>query len=95
MMSDRQAGATSRQLQAAPHGAHFVWVNDTVSYPTRLARHLGRPDITVHPRWVLSDPHRLRGLSALVLDHAVVLSDREAAQVYPILGAIRDRSEPA
>jgi hypothetical protein len=93
MMSDRQAGATSRQIQAAPHGAHFVWVNDTVSYPTRLARHLGRPDITVHPRWVLTDPHRLRGLSALVLDHAIVMSDREAGMVRPVLDAIAGKEK--
>ena len=76
-MNDRQTGRTTRQMQAAPQGAVFVWCNSRVEYPIALAKELGREDLVVQPMsWL--DPRNVMGrtLSGLVLDHAApLLSD--------------------
>lgn len=76
-MNDRQTGRTTRQMQAAPQGAVFVWCNSRVEYPIALAKELGREDLVVQPMsWL--EPRNVMGrtLSGLVLDHAApLLSD--------------------
>ena len=91
-MNDRQTGRTTRQMQAAPQGAVFVWCNTHVSYPLSLAKALGRHDIVVHPlQWL--DPRNVIGreFSGLVLDHAApLLSDAG----YEALMYLRSRGVP-
>lgn len=43
--SNRQTGRTSKQIEAAPQGAVFVWVTGDLGYPRRLAEQLGRDDL--------------------------------------------------
>ena len=43
----RQTGKTTRQMQSAPPGAHFVWFDSQLYYAKKLAQHLGRTDLTV------------------------------------------------
>lgn len=69
----RRSGLTTRQMQEAPHGAVYVWVNSRLDYPVRHARALGRNDLEIVPlSWL--DGHRWRGrdITGLVIDHAVV-----------------------
>ena len=44
---ERGTGRTSRQLQAAPPGAVFVWCNDRLAYVRDLARARGREDLKI------------------------------------------------
>lgn len=69
-MTERQSGRTTRQMQAAPQGATFVWCNNRYWYPRDLARRLGRGDLHVVPLDWLAYPRNLRRGGAVVLDHA-------------------------
>lgn len=67
----RGEGATSRAMNAAPKGAHYVWVNEHLGYPKDLARRLGRADLViVSPGWFQGDRWRGIQFKAIVLDHA-------------------------
>jgi hypothetical protein len=69
-------GKTTRQLEGAPPNAIFIWCNENTSYPTMLARSLGRTDIQVKgPGWIKSS----RGCNSveIVVDHYTRLSDRQ------------------
>lgn len=66
----RQTGRTTRQIQNAPRGALYVWVNERLHYP----RALGRGDLEfVSPA---SMGHRLTGRRSgdIVIDHAACLT---------------------
>lgn len=43
----RGSGRTTEQLRSAPKGAVFVWCNGGLAYPRKLARHMGRDDLTI------------------------------------------------
>ena len=73
---DRGTGRTTKQMQLAPKGAVFVWVDACLSYPKHLASLLRRQDLLiVSPSW-LEYPGGYLGkrLTGLVLDHAVDLT---------------------
>lgn len=73
MSATRRTGATTQQMREAPQGATFVWCNNGLDYPRKLARFLGRPDIDVRPLSALADDaYGLRGLppGLVVVDHA-------------------------
>ncbi len=73
----RQEGKTTRQLQAAPQDAVYVWPNDHLAYPKALARHLGRIDLLiVAPGW-LCDAHLCGRICEIVIDHAAYLTLRK------------------
>lgn len=74
----RGTGRTTRQIQAAPKGAIFVWVNSgSIQYARDLAASLGRSDLTiVSPSWL--EERRFMGLelTGLIADHALELNSR-------------------
>ena len=61
-------------MQGAPNGAHYVWVNNSLSYPKALAAKLGRDDlIIVSPNFFRSDRWLGIEIKGIVLDHATDL----------------------
>lgn len=77
--AERQTGRTTKQMEAAPQKAFFVWCNHAFAYPKDLARKLGRQDLQiVGPR----DVHYMRGVSVpVVVDHAAVLTAEDSARI--------------
>lgn len=81
----RNTGRTSRQMQAAPHRALFVWCSESASYPIHLAADLGRTDLNIVTPYGL---HRAfqngRGGApwpAVVVDHAAQLTREQEETV--------------
>jgi len=75
--SNRGSGRTTRQMQDAPIGGIFVWVNSMVSYPKSLAKHLGRDDLVIQPlHWLRIENIAGRDGLKIVVDHAAMLDDR-------------------
>lgn len=67
-------GTTTQQMQAAPHGAIFVWCNNDLSYPRHIARSIGRGDLCIVCAG--EDWHRFLGYQlsgGVVIDHAARL----------------------
>ena len=74
----RQTGETTRQMEAAPQGAIFVWVNSRLDYTKALAKKLGRDDLeVVSPEWLSSDSWRGRTLTGVIVDHAASLTSTQ------------------
>lgn len=76
----RGDGTTTKQIQFAPLDAIFIWCDERIEYPTRIAIALGRRDLKIMPRSVLQqDCLRLRGIYGrrIVVDHATRLTERE------------------
>lgn len=70
MSTPRQTGITTQQMIEAPKGAIYVWVNDMLDYPKRLAEHLGRGDLLIKsPRSVRLQTVAGRRIG-IVVDHA-------------------------
>ena len=69
-------GLSTEQMKNAPRGAFYVWMNDLLGYPQRLARHLGREDLVIVAAQFMN-VEKVRGKKvdgedvALVIDHAV------------------------
>lgn len=76
---DRGTGRTTEQMEAAPKGAVFVWVNSYLSYPKHLAVSLGRQDLLIVPPLWLEEPGIYLGRNppGLVLDHAADLTTEQ------------------
>lgn len=72
----RGAGTTTEQMRNAPKHAIYVWCNDNIDYPTRLAQSLCRNDLVVVRLSWLTTEH-VRGLSTVhvVVDHAAMLDE--------------------
>lgn len=67
----RQTGITTRQMQALPIGALFVWCINSLHYPTKLAQSIGRADLKiVTPSWILGQNWKGCEFSAVARDHA-------------------------
>lgn len=86
--STRGTGRSTRQMQAAPIGAHVVVLHQIhVAYSRRLAERIGREDLKIVPLTFLDD-NRWRGLkfAGLIVDHACfeypAIGEREAEQRY-------------
>jgi hypothetical protein len=86
----RGTGRTTRQLELLPQGALFVWCNGALDYPRDLARKLNRTDIRIISPNGLFDPG-LRGVewSAIDLDHAAHLNERQRDQLDRLRGWVR------
>ena len=81
----RGNGETTRQMEAAPKGAVFVWCNAKTDYAVLLARKIGREDLQIQtPEW-FEDRWRGIELTGVVVDHAARLNDR---QWYGYQGAL-------
>jgi hypothetical protein len=73
----RGDGQTTYQMQAAPQDAVFIWCNDFLDYPRRLARKIGRNDLQiVGPHWLDDEKWRGLELTGLVIDHAMIMGER-------------------
>lgn len=72
----RGTGQTTRQMQAAPQRAIFIWpVRHSMPYAKELAHKLGRDDLQiVTPDWLQDEKWRGLELSGIVIDHATRLS---------------------
>ena len=75
----RGTGRTTQQMQDAPKGAIFVWVNQCLGYPRDLAANLGRDDLVIVPPSYLDTIDKLAGrtITGILLDHATKLTDRQ------------------
>lgn len=73
---NRGTGRTTKQMQLAPKGAVFVWVNACLSSPKHLASLLRRQDLLIVSSSWLEYPGGYLGkrLPGIVLDHAVDLT---------------------
>jgi len=70
----RDKGETTRQMQAAPENALYIWCAGNTYYPRHLARHLGREDLKIVPKWWPDHSRYTRRV--VVVDHAAVLSHK-------------------
>ena len=74
----RGVGNTTRQMQAAPQKAVFIWLNHRTHYPRDLAREIGRDDLEiVSPDWLSDRRWAGRELSGIILDHAAALTNEQ------------------
>jgi len=75
----RGTGRTTKQMQDAPKGAIYIWVNQHLAWPRDLARKLGREDLQIVSPLYVDDFHKLAGrtLTGIVLDHATDLTSRQ------------------
>lgn len=76
MPQDRSIGRTTKQMQEAARGAMFVWVNDFLHYPKRLALLLGRTDLEIVSPGFFDTEGRVLGreFMEVVIDHAARLT---------------------
>ena len=76
----RQTGRTTKQMETAPQGAVFLWVNAQTDYPKRLSQKIGREDLNIQSKHILGNGavwFRGRRITGLVIDHAAQLTDNE------------------
>ncbi len=73
----RQTGVTTKQMQDAPQGAIYVWLNSQLNYPRKLAEHLGRRDLVIVPAACvnLGTVVGRRERVSMVADHATRWTD--------------------
>lgn len=89
----RGEGTTTRQMQEAPQNAVFIWCNDVLEYPRRVAARIGRTDLKiVGPVWL--DDERWRGLepTSIVADHALILDGNRRVSYQRALIQVRPYS---
>lgn len=71
----RRSGRTTDQMVKSPRKTIYIWCNDKLEYPRRLANYLGRGDIRVVPySWIAeSDFRRLKTFDQkdIVWDHSI------------------------
>lgn len=70
-------GMTTAQMVLAPIGSVFVWCNENLDYPCRLAVYVNRSDLSiVSPVWLLlmSRHGRIPRQCIIVVDHALSLT---------------------
>lgn len=76
--------STTQQMVDAPTHALFIWCDDGLRYPMRLAHFLRRDDLQIFPRSALSSRQLYeQEFTALVLDHSITDltgSERETIQ---------------
>jgi hypothetical protein len=76
-MTERQTGATTRAIRAAPQNAVYICPPHAWLYTRALAGYLERSDLRiVGPWWLQSDNARTRQ-HPVVVDHAVRLTRYE------------------
>lgn len=95
---DRGTGRTTRQMEAAPKGALFVFAGgaNARDYNRSLARKLGRDDLRIlsPTEFEQHSIHRLRGieLTGIEIDHAVDLTQEQVDGYRTLLPMIRRRA---
>ena len=92
LSTERGSGRTTKQMKSAPIGAVFVWYNDHIDYPERLAVYLQRGDLKILRLSTLDHgAQTLRGIEffGVVVDHAADLSDKQSEAVSRLLSRVR------
>lgn len=90
MQMERCDGETTRQMQAAPKGSLFVWVNGSTHYARDLAHRLDRDDLViVSPSYFEGDRWRGFEWPGIVLDHACRLTERQRDGYRNALALVR------
>ena len=90
--ANRGNGRTTQQMKYAPKGAIFIWVNEVLSYPIRLARSLNRSDLKIYRPSILEHSAMcLRGLelSGIIVDHAVDLTKGQLRGLEYLMPMVR------
>lgn len=91
---EERSGRTSQQMLAAPPRAVFVCCNEQLIYPRQLAGRLRRKDLRiVGPSWLEDEGWRGGDFSAVVLDHALRLTDGQRRGLSGLLSMVRQRGE--
>jgi len=86
----RQTGASTRQMQKAPVGAVYIWINHALTYARNLAHQIGRDDLKiVSPDWLDSHQYLGRELTGVVVDHATLLTEDQRAALETALTRVR------
>lgn len=86
---DRGIGRTTKQMLAAPTHSIFVWCNDRLDYPKRLARKIGRLDLQiVSPQWLDGRWNGLM-LTGIVIDHDIELTEKQQRLLDAALTRVR------
>lgn len=85
----RGEGKTTRQMEAAPKGAIFIWCNGLTEYPRLLARNIGREDLRIESPTFLEERWKGLELSGVVVDHAAQLTDRQWDELQWALTRVR------
>lgn len=83
--NDPGTGRTTRQMEAAPKGALFIWCNDSLDYPRDLARRICRTDLVIVGLSALENGActlRGRTFSGVGVDHAANLDHIDRLNGY-------------
>lgn len=96
---DRGTGQTTKQMERAAKGAVFIWCNQYLEYPKRLARDIGRHDLRIFGPEVFSSHGRekLRGITfpEVIVDHAYrPQGDHQWKQYYVSMEIFRAHARP-
>ena len=86
MDDERQTGRTTNQMLNAPSNSIYVWVNNHLDYPRRLAYRLGRSDLKIVRVDGLKDAV-IGGHESVVIDHCAYVDENIRsilrARIYP------------
>lgn len=86
---NRKPGITTRQMKNAPKGAVFLWRSDDLSYPQQLAKSIGRDDLIIKSKHILTTSYFVGRRVFIIIDHGVDhLTDAELEALRRI-GATR------
>lgn len=76
-----QSGTTRRQMLHARMNSVFVWCNNDLLYPRRLAQSIGRSDLDIRPLSWLRTNDILSRNAPVTVDHAAELTDEMRRRV--------------
>ena len=78
---DRGIGKTTEQIKAAKSNAVFIWCNNNLIYPKKLAKELNREDIKiVSPDWLINGWKGIT-ISQIILDHALQMNSEQRTEL--------------
>jgi hypothetical protein len=87
----RGTGTTTNQMLGAPAGSVYVWCNDHLDYPKRLAKKNNRTDLRIVPVSWLDRDHNWRGLDleGVIVDHAVLVNGKREQNLYNLMTRVK------
>lgn len=84
----RGSGRTKTAMMNAPKGAIYLWCNEILDYPIRLAKSIGREDLIIFRPSKIESMPRLP-VKALVVDHACYEPGMLSHRQHDYLDALR------
>jgi len=78
-MNIRGTGRTTKQMETAPKGAIFVWLNSDLTCPRNIARKINREDLQIVAVSWITREHLLGRKNKIVVDHAAWLDVKQLA----------------